>query len=72
MVAEPDSRRKGLALEALQLFMAYLHSRLGVSRFVAKIGADNAPSLALFQGRLGFVELRRVEVRAAVCKVALL
>lgn len=42
--------------------MAYLHTHLGVARFVAKIGSGNAPSLALFQDRLGFSELRRVEV----------
>ena len=60
-------RRKGLALEALQLFMAYLHQELGVTKFVAKIGADNGPSLALFEQRLGFTESRRVEVRAGLC-----
>jgi RimJ/RimL family protein N-acetyltransferase len=59
MIAEPASRRRGLATEALQLFMAYAFGTLGVSRFVAKIGEANAPSLALFQ-RLGFVETRRV------------
>lgn len=62
MVAEPASRRRGVALEALRLFMAYLHRELGVASFTAKIAQDNAPSIALFTRRLGFQELRRVEV----------
>lgn len=56
-------RRKGLASEALRLFIAYCASRLHVARFIAKIGLDNGPSIALFSGTLGFTELRRVEVR---------
>ncbi|GBF93906.1 N-acetyltransferase [Raphidocelis subcapitata] len=62
MVAEPASRRRGLALEGLRLFMAYLATTLGVTSFTAKIGQDNAPSIELFTQRLGFRELRRVEV----------
>ncbi|KIY98693.1 N-acetyltransferase 9-like protein [Monoraphidium neglectum] len=62
MVAEPESRRKGMACEALRLFMAYVVRELGVTRFIAKIGEDNAPSLALFEGQLGFKEVRRVQV----------
>jgi RimJ/RimL family protein N-acetyltransferase len=50
MIAEPGSRRGGLATEALRLLMAYATRRLGVGKFVAKIGAANAPSLALFGG----------------------
>ncbi|KAI8476502.1 MAG: GNAT domain-containing protein [Monoraphidium minutum] len=65
MVAEPASRRKGLASEALTLFMAYAHRELGVARFTAKIGDANGPSLALFS-RLGFTELRRVAVFSEV------
>lgn len=55
MVAEQTSRRKGLACEALQIFMAYAHSKLAVHTFRVKIGDDNLPSLKLF-GRLGFVQ----------------
>lgn len=62
MVAEPASRRRGIAAEALQLFMAYGATRLGVSKFVAKIGESNAASLALFQRKLGFVEVGRSAV----------
>lgn len=56
MVAEQSSRRKGLACEALQMFMAYAHSKLAVHTFRVKIGDDNLPSLKLF-GRLGFVQI---------------
>lgn len=62
MVAEPESRRRGVALEALRLFMAFCARDLGVARFTAKIGAANAPSIALFRDRLGFREVRRVAV----------
>ena len=55
-------RRRGLALEALTLFLAYCYSQLGVVRFMAKIGEANAPSLALFESTLGFKEVRRVAV----------
>ncbi len=61
MVAEPSSRGRGLALEALQLFMAYAVSKLGIRLFTAKIGISNAPSLALF-AKLGYTEVKRVEV----------
>ena len=61
MVAEPGSRGKGLAHEALQLFMAYAASRLGIRMFTAKVGEANAASLALF-AKLGFVEVKRVPV----------
>jgi RimJ/RimL family protein N-acetyltransferase len=61
MIAEPSSRGKGLAMEALQLFMAYAVSKLGIRLFTAKIGMSNAPSLALF-AKLGYTEVKRVEV----------
>jgi hypothetical protein len=57
-------RRRGLATEALRLFIAYLHRHLGVVRFTAKIGDANAPSIAMFTQRLGFKEIRRVPVGA--------
>jgi hypothetical protein len=62
MVAEPASRRKGLALEALQLFMAYGVKFLGVTKFRVKIGENNAASLALFGGKLEFAEVSRSAV----------
>ncbi|KAF6264895.1 GNAT domain-containing protein [Scenedesmus sp. NREL 46B-D3] len=62
MVAEPASRRQGLALEALQLFMAYGVKFLGVTKFRVKIGENNAASVALFSRKLGFVEVSRSAV----------
>lgn len=53
MVAEPASRRKGLAREALGMFLAWGRAELGLTRFVAKIGLGNAPSRALFES-IGF------------------
>jgi len=61
MIAEPSSRRKGIATEALQLFMAYGVGKLGVTRFRAKIGESNESSLQLFQ-KLGYQEVSRSAV----------
>jgi len=59
MVAEPTFRRLGVAREALLMLMRYGVHALGVTRYFAKIGTDNAPSLALFK-TLGFVEVNYV------------
>ena len=61
MIAEPRSRRRGLAQEALRLMMAYAAESLGCRRFVAKIGQANVASLGLFR-KLGFREFMLVEV----------
>eukprot|EP00929_Paragymnodinium_shiwhaense_P077551 TRINITY_DN39943_c0_g1_i2.p1 TRINITY_DN39943_c0_g1~~TRINITY_DN39943_c0_g1_i2.p1 ORF type:complete len:190 (-),score=47.07 TRINITY_DN39943_c0_g1_i2:92-661(-) len=61
MVAEPDSRRKGLASEALRLIMAYCQEKLGTQVFVAKIKSHNAASIALFE-RLGFVFVKEIAI----------
>jgi GNAT superfamily N-acetyltransferase len=70
---EPSYRRRGLAKEALAMLMHYATTRpkrdsvpsqylpLAPDAFVAKIGVENAPSIALFQ-RLGFHEVRRSEI----------
>mmetsp|Transcript_7585 Transcript_7585/g.12250 ORF Transcript_7585/g.12250 Transcript_7585/m.12250 type:complete len:349 (-) Transcript_7585:753-1799(-) len=55
MIAEENSRRKGLAREALILLMSYGAQRLKTHTYVAKIGAANLASLALFQA-LGYEE----------------
>lgn len=60
MVADPASRRRGLAREAVALLMEYGRQHLGVREYVAKVADDNAPSLRLFQDRLQFVEVKRV------------
>ena len=62
MVAEEGSRRKGIAVEAIEVFIAYAHMALGVNTFRAKIGFDNAPSLALFRDKMGFEEKSRSDV----------
>jgi|EP00505_MAST-04D_sp_SCG-Rhode-Island_P002554 RimJ/RimL family protein N-acetyltransferase len=60
MIAEPSGRRKGLATEALHLFMHYAIDELGTTRFVAKISDVNKPSLALFTA-LGYQIYAKVE-----------
>lgn len=59
MVAEPSARRRGVATTAVRAAMAYAAAVVGVRVFVAKVFADNAPSLALFR-RLGFGHERPV------------
>eukprot|EP00798_Chlamydomonas_sp_ICE-L_P007983 gene7983-1202_t len=67
MIAEPQSRRKGIAVETLQMFMAYAAAELGVKCFRAKILDDNEPSIKLFQNRLGFAEVKRVPIFSVSC-----
>ena len=79
MIAEPRHRRRSLGREAVAHMMRFGVEALGITKFVAKIGLSNSPSLALFEGRLGFVrvsecdyfgeatlELRVEEQRAAL------
>lgn len=64
MIGDPAYRRRGYAREAVLALMAYaartpplLRSQPdggGVDTFVAKISSDNAASLALFTGKLGY------------------
>jgi RimJ/RimL family protein N-acetyltransferase len=61
MVARKSSQRKGLASEALSLFMAYAAQHLSVSCFRAKILETNIPSQQLFC-KLGFKEVSRSEI----------
>jgi len=56
MIAESGFRRRGLAMEAMELFMAYGAVELGVTKFVAKIGFANVASNALFQTKLGYLK----------------
>ncbi|EJT49024.1 hypothetical protein A1Q2_07970 [Trichosporon asahii var. asahii CBS 8904] len=57
MLAEPSFRGKGYAREALSLFPL----GIGPSQFIARIGAENAASLRLFDS-LGFGQVKLVEV----------
>jgi RimJ/RimL family protein N-acetyltransferase len=61
MVAEQQSRRKGIAREALTLLMTYAISKLNVTTFRAKIGDDNLPSQSLFKS-LGYAQVSRSEI----------
>ena len=61
MIAEPSCRRKGLATEALKLFMNFAITTLGTVRFVAKISNKNAPSIGLFTS-LGYNIYKLVDV----------
>lgn len=61
MIAVKASRRKGLAFEALTIFMAYAVKYLGIRCFQAKIGLGNQSSLNLF-GKLGYAEISRSRI----------
>jgi len=62
MVAEAAQRRRGLAKQALRLFMHYVAERVPrTCAFCAKIGDANLPSIALFE-QLGFTEHKRMAV----------
>lgn len=61
MIAEKDCRGKGLGREAVQLMMAYAIDHLNISKFRAKIGDMNLPSLHLFQS-LGFKDVSHSSV----------
>eukprot|EP00316_Scyphosphaera_apsteinii_P017543 CAMPEP_0119313352 /NCGR_PEP_ID=MMETSP1333-20130426/28761_1 /TAXON_ID=418940 /ORGANISM="Scyphosphaera apsteinii, Strain RCC1455" /LENGTH=200 /DNA_ID=CAMNT_0007318163 /DNA_START=72 /DNA_END=671 /DNA_ORIENTATION=- len=61
MIAEPSQRRKGLALEALRIFMHYILVNLPVTVFVAKITDKNIASFQLF-ARLGFAVFKPMPI----------
>ncbi|KAF8604975.1 N-acetyltransferase 9-like protein [Ceratobasidium sp. AG-I] len=69
MIAEREYRRKGLAFEALELFLSYATARslgppglaLSPYQLVVRIGASNIPSRSLFE-RLGFIMSKEVPV----------
>lgn len=56
MIAEKRCRGKGLGIEAVKMMMQFGASRLGISKFVAKIASHNHASLSLFK-KLGYVEV---------------
>ncbi|ETK85675.1 hypothetical protein, variant 3 [Phytophthora nicotianae CJ01A1] len=53
MIAEEKYRRKGFAMEAVKLMMAYATSKLNVTRFICKIIETNHASIQLFE-KLGY------------------
>ncbi|KAM6163524.1 alpha/beta-tubulin-N-acetyltransferase 9 [Rhynchocyon petersi] len=48
MIAEPSCRGRGLGTEAVLMMMSYGVTKLGLTRFEAKIGQGNEPSIRLF------------------------
>nr|XP_037848975.1 N-acetyltransferase 9 isoform X8 [Chlorocebus sabaeus] len=48
MIAEPSCRGKGLGTEAVLAMLSYV-TRLGLTKFEAKIGQENEPSIRMFQ-----------------------
>lgn len=59
MVGDALERRKGFAGAAVRAIARYAYERLGARRLVAKIGASNTNSRALF-ARLGFKQIKIV------------
>ncbi|ETO30320.1 hypothetical protein RFI_06799 [Reticulomyxa filosa] len=59
MIADKKCQRKGLAKESLKLIMDWTIQYLKIDTFIAKIHANNQPSLALFAG-LGFKQLEYI------------
>lgn len=49
MIAEPSCRGKGLGTEAVLAMLSYGVTRLGLTKFEAKIGQENEPSIRMFQ-----------------------
>lgn len=71
MIAEPSSRGKGLATQALAGALLYVENFFphNVSAVVAKISLDNEISLRFFQNKLGFIERKRNACFNEVCMV---
>ena len=61
MIAEPAARKQGLAHKSVLAIMSYAFSSFGTRKFVAKISDSNVASLNLFQAKLGFEVLRKVD-----------
>ncbi|KAL1779533.1 N-acetyltransferase 9 [Sigmodon hispidus] len=49
MIAEPSCRGQGFGTEASLLMMSYGVTKLGLTKFEAKIGQENEPSIRMFQ-----------------------
>ncbi|XP_023507850.2 alpha/beta-tubulin-N-acetyltransferase 9 isoform X2 [Equus asinus] len=49
MIAEPSCRGKGFGTEAVLMMLSYGVTRLGLTKFEAKIGEGNEPSIQMFR-----------------------
>ncbi|KAJ0973633.1 hypothetical protein J5N97_015598 [Dioscorea zingiberensis] len=56
MIAEPESRGKGLGKASILMMMSFAIKNYGIQTFRAKIGESNKPSLDLFR-KLGFQDV---------------
>jgi RimJ/RimL family protein N-acetyltransferase len=65
MIAEEMHRRKGFGREALQMMIWYGIEQLSITRYFAKINAENGGSIALFKRCVGE---RWTKQRGNVCK----
>mmetsp|Transcript_32209 Transcript_32209/g.52049 ORF Transcript_32209/g.52049 Transcript_32209/m.52049 type:complete len:118 (-) Transcript_32209:487-840(-) len=61
MVAERESRRRGIAMEALHIMMWYGVEELNIKTYVAKINDTNMASQQLF-AKLGYVKTSHSDV----------
>jgi len=62
MIAEKKSRRGGIGLEAVSLIMRYAYDKLGIRKYVAKIGESNSASNSMFTNKLGFKQVSHCQV----------
>ncbi|XP_010000968.1 PREDICTED: N-acetyltransferase 9 [Chaetura pelagica] len=56
MIAEPSYRGRGFGKEATLMMMSYGVKNLGITKFEAKIGQENKPSICMFK-KLHFKEV---------------
>ncbi|KAK5575140.1 hypothetical protein RB653_010396 [Dictyostelium firmibasis] len=61
MIAEPTSRRKGLAREAISILMGYGVEKLSTKKYIVKIGESNQPSIQMFNS-MNFKQIGDVNV----------
>ncbi|CAN4114118.1 unnamed protein product [Withania somnifera] len=61
MIAEPNSRGKGLGKESVLMMMTFAVDNFKIHTFRAKIGEQNQASISLFQ-KLGFKETSYSEI----------
>ncbi|KAJ2612194.1 N-acetyltransferase 9 [Coemansia sp. RSA 1365] len=62
MIAEQSSTGKGIATEVLKLMIDYAVNDIKVTDFVVRIKDNNAPSIHIFEKKLGFEESERSAV----------
>eukprot|EP01134_Creolimax_fragrantissima_P007972 CFRG7972T1 len=68
MIAVDEYRKKGCGRESVRMMLSYAQKTLGITKFVAKIGLKNDPSIRLFRSLL-FVQESVSEVFQEVTMV---